>query len=244
MRRLIYLLAALFALAAAGFAVADEGGPKAVKSVAATFSATSVSNSRSTTCANADGTFVSTKADYAGMASSSDPSLNGPIRLHVRSLINSTKDLGTVDGKLRIQTSGGNTDAQFKAVYAGGKLSGLASGHAQPPFSRLVANLSAGFNAAGGFTNGAIGNTAGGAAVELQSGRCEPGQAQAKTQVEAKGTLSALSQTSITVAGVTCTIPAALAARLSGRLAVGSRAAIRCMLVNGQMTLVKVEPQH
>ncbi len=239
----MWLLALAVALAAAGFAVADTGSPKAIKSVSASFSATGVSNSRTQTCTNQDGTFSFTRADYAGTATSSDPSLNGPVKLHVRSSINTTKNVGVVDGTLRITTaSGKNTDAHFDAVYQNGQLSGLASGHAQEPYARLLANLSAGFSATGGFTNGHLGNSSGGGAVEVQPGGCEPSHAQGEEQSEAHGTISALSQTSITVSGLTCSIPANLAAQIASQFKLGDRVAIRCTLINGQNTLVKIKP--
>ena len=82
MRRLIYALAAAAALAVAGLAVANSGSPQAIKTVS--------------------GTFTFTTARYTGTATSSEPSLNGAIRLHVQSAINTTRNVGTVDGTLRI----------------------------------------------------------------------------------------------------------------------------------------------
>jgi hypothetical protein len=241
MRRFVWIAGTLVALAAAGLAIADSGGTNAVRSVSASFSATGVSNSQSKTCTNQDGSFTFTRARYAGAATSSDPSLNGPITLDVRSSINTTKNLGVVDGKLRIATaSGKSSEAHFSAVYASGHLNGLAVGHAQTPYARLIANLSAGFSAAGGFASGQLGSTAaGGGALELQPGRCEPTSAQ-KQLSEARGTVSALSLTSITVGGLTCSIPANLAAEVSSHVKLGARVEIRCMVVNGQSVLVKV----
>src|SRR5436190_1636423 len=157
MTRVIYVLAAAAALSVAGLAAADNDGPQAIKSVAATFTATSVTNSQTRTCSNADGSFAVTSAGYTGMSTSSEPGLNGALTLRVRSSINTTKNLGTVDGTLRIvPSSGRKTEAHFTAVYANGQLSGLATGHAQDPYLRLVANVAAGFSAAGGFTDGHI----------------------------------------------------------------------------------------
>ena len=246
MRRIVWLAVAAMALAGAGAAVAHSISGKNVKSVSASFTATTVSNSATTTCTNADGTVVLTKADYSGTATSSEPSLNGPIVLRVLSLINTTKNLGVLAGRLRIDTaSADDTAASFQAVYSGGQANGLASGPAPASPGRLLGNLSASFSAAGGFTNGKIGGTAaGGAAVVLGPGGCVPGQAQGQVRqrAEAKGTVTAVSQTSITVAGVTCAVPAALAEKVS-KLKVGDRAEIRCEQFNNQLTLVKVEKQ-
>jgi hypothetical protein len=240
-RRLIYALAATGALAVAGLAIADSHSPQAIKTVSGTFSATSISNSKTQTCTNADGTFTFTNARYAGTAMSSEPGLNGPIALQVRSAINTSRNAGTVDGTLRIDpTSGRRTEAHFSAVYANGQLSGLAAGHAQDPYSRLLANLSAGFSPTAGFTNGRLGNTSGGGAVEIQPGRCRTPKPISERS-EARGTVSALSATSITVGGLTCTIPAGatLAAQLA-KVKLGDRARIHCVLVNGQSTLKSI----
>ena len=241
MRRFIYALASAAALAVGGFAAAESGSPQAIKAVSASFSATSVSSSKTQTCTNADGTFAFTNARYAGTATSSEASLNGPITLRARSSINTTRNLGTVDGTLRISTSSGrHTDAHFTAVYANGQLSGLATGHGQDPYARLLANLSATFNATAGFTNGHVGDSSGGAAVEIQPGRCRAAKPVSEHS-EARGTISALSTTSITVGGLTCTIPAGatLAAQLA-KFKLGGQASIRCALVNGQNTLTSI----
>ena len=238
MRGVIYALAVAGALSVAGLAAADNDGPQAIKSVGATFTATSVSNSKTQTCTNAGGSFAVTSAGYSGTSTSSEPGLNGALTLRVRSAINTTKNLGTVDGTLRIvPSSGGKTVAHFTAVYANGQLSGLATGHAQDPYSRLVANVSAGFSATGGFTDGHLGGTSGGGAVAIDPGRCRTVK-KIEEHSEARGTVSAISATSITVGGLTCTVPAgsALTAKLA-RVTVGARASIRCSLVNGQNTL-------
>jgi hypothetical protein len=46
---------------------------------------------------------------------------------------------------------------------------------------------------------------------------------------------------SITVAGLTCAIPADMAQKVNEKVKVGDRAEIRCALANGQNTLVKLE---
>ncbi len=244
MRRFIWLATALVALAAAGLAVAHGfDGVKAVKSVSGTFTATTASpDNKTRTCTNADGTFAFTKGEYAGTATGSDPDLTGPIKLQVSAAINTTKDLGTLDGKLRIDTaSGKDTVAEFNAVYANGKINGLAAGRAHEPLERLVGNISAKFSPTGGFTDGAIGNTAaGGAAVELARGKCEPAQAGAKPSSRAEGAISALSKDSITVAGLTCAVSASLAGAVAD-LKVGDPVEIRCAVVGGVNTLVKIE---
>jgi hypothetical protein len=237
----MYALVSAVALALAGLAVANSGSPQAIKTVSGTFSASSVSDSRTQTCTNADGTFTFTSARYAGSATSSEPGLNGPIALQVRSAINTTRNVGTVEGTLRIDpASGRRIEARFSAVFVNGQLTGLAQGNARDSYSRLLANLSADFSPTAGFGNGRLGNAGGGGAVQIQPGRCQTPK-PVPERSESRGSISALSATSITVGGLTCSVPAD--ARLAARLAtlkVGDRARIRCMLVNGQNTLVAI----
>ena len=243
MRRLILVAAGLVALTTAGLAVANGiDGPKSIKSVAGTFSAASVST-RSRSCQTTDGkTIVVTNGRYAGTALG-DADLAGPIRLYARSVINSD-GVGVVHGKLRIDVAGADTVAHFTTVYDHGKLAGFARGHAREPYARLLGNLSASFNAASGFSDGKIGNTDGGSAVELGPGRCEPSQAKAREKSQARGTVSALSASSITVAGLTCALPADLTARVNAAFKVNDRAEIHCALVGTENTLVKIKKRR
>src|SRR5205823_1856025 len=96
------------------------------------------------------------------------------------------------------------------------------------------------FSPTAGFTNGHVGDTSGGGAVETQPGRCRAPKPVSEHS-EARGTISALSTTTITVGGLTCTIPAgtALAAQLA-KVKLGGQARIRCTLVNGQNTLTSI----
>jgi len=186
---------------------------------------------------------VSTNGLYTGTATG-DADLTGNATVRASSLINTTDNIGVVSGTLKIDVaSGRNTQAQFNAVYSGGAIAGLATGHAHEPAARLVANLSAGFTGSGGFTSGKIGGgTAGGAAVELGPGKCQSTK-PVKEQSEAKGIISAVSSSSITVAGLTCAVPANLQAKVAG-LAVNGRAEIKCSLINAVNTLTRVEAKH
>jgi len=213
--------------------------------VAGTFSATTVTGSQMRSCTTVDGkTIVSTKATYTGIASG-DPDLSGPIRLDVRSTINTTDGLGVLSGKVRIGVAGGDTVAHLDAVYDHGAVAGLASGHTGTPHVALLGNVSvASFTATGGFVTGKIGGgTAGGSAVELGPGKCAPKPSRETSR--AHGTVSALSITSITVGGLTCMIPANLAAKVNpNTVKIGDRAEIECALANGVNTLVKIKMSH
>jgi hypothetical protein len=241
MRRVMLIAAGLATLVTAGVAVgAGLHDARSVKAVAGTFTATGAS-ATTRTCKTSDGkTIAVTNGRYTGTAAG-DPDLAGAIRIDARSLVNTTDDVGTVEGKLRIDVaSGEDTVAHFSAVYDHGKVAGLAAGRAHEPNVKLLANLSAAFSAAGGFTGGQLGGSTGGSAVELGPAKCEPAKARAEKS-EAKGTVSAVSQTSITVAGLTCAVPPDMAQKVNEKVKVGDRAEIRCALVNGQNTLVRLE---
>jgi hypothetical protein len=237
MRKVTFVLTVAVALVVAGLAVAKglDGGTKSVAAVAGTFAATTASNVQTQTCTTSDGkTIAATRATYTGAAAGA-AGLTGVATLKVHALINTTDDVGVVSGNLKIDTAADkNTAAQFNAVYDHGKLAGLASGHAQP--SRLLANLSAGYSAAGGFTDGKLGGSVGGSAVLLGPGKCESVK---KESSSAHGAVSAVSTTSITVAGLTCDVPASLATQVAD-VKVNDRIEIRCNLVSGTNTLAKV----
>jgi hypothetical protein len=242
-RTLILASAGLVALVSTGLAVANGiDGVRSAKSVAGTFATGTPSQFRTRSCTTTDGkTLVATEGVYTGPATG-DADLTGTATLRARSLINSTDGVGVVSGTVRIHVaSGGDTYAHFDTVYSAGQIAGLANGHAQDPHAKLLANISSAFNftSTGGFTGGKLGGgTSGGAAVELGPGRCEPSQTGKETS-EARGTVTAVSLTSITVAGLTCSVPANLQSQVAGLL--NARAEIRCSLIGGVNTLVKVE---
>jgi len=239
MRKLTLVSTVLVALVVAGLAVAKGlDGTKSAASVAGTFTATTASNVQTRTCTTSDGKSIAvTTGTYTGTAAGA-ADLAGHATLKVHSLINTTDDVGAVSGTLRIDTAADkNTAAQFNAVYDHGKLAGLASGHSKDQPAKLLANLSAGFSAAGGFTDGKLGGgTAGGSAVLLGPGKC---QSEAKESSSAHGAVSAVSATSITVAGLTCAVPASFATQIAA-VKVGDRLEIRCTLVSGANTLAKI----
>lgn len=241
MRKLVWITAAIVALAGTGMAVARGLDSKSVKPVSATFTATTASVVRTATCTGADGTYATTKATYTGTASSSESSLNGPVTIDARSLINTTTNVGTLSGKLRFGSGEGN-DTHFDAVYSNGNIAGLAQGHTRDPGGRLLANLSAAFSATGGFTNGKLGGgTSGGDAVEVLRGGCEPTPAPKPDTIKVHGAVSAVSATSITAAGVTCSIPASLQASVAGlALAAGSQVEMTCTPSGGTNTLSRI----
>jgi hypothetical protein len=235
-RTLTFAALVVAALAAASIAVARGlNDTKNARAVAGTFTATTASHVNTRTCTTSDNkALVVTDGTYTGPASG-DPDLTGNATLHAHSVINTTDGVGRVTGTLRIDVSGRDTQAQFDTVYSGGTIAGLAVGHAHDPAARLIANLSAGFTSTGGFTDGKLGGSSGGSAVEMTPGTCRP-MRTIKEHSAARGTVSANSGSSITVAGLTCSVPSELQARV-GKFPTGARAEIRCTLVSGTNTL-------
>jgi hypothetical protein len=245
MRKLTYIAALLVALVATGYAVADGiEGAKSANAVVGTFAATGSSTS-SRTCTTTDGkTVVVTDGKYTG-ASAGASDLTGAITVRARSVINTTDNVGVVSGSLKIgQTSGGNTEANYTAVYDHGAIAGLATGRGHGPSARLIANLSATFSASSGFTGGKLGGgTSGGSAVELGAGSCKPARTTPEKS-EARGTISALSSSSITVAGLTCAIPSDKSADVNAKFKMNDVAEIHCALVSGTNTLTQIEGKN
>lgn len=238
-RTLVLTSIAVVALVAAGIAVGHGiDGTKNVKEVTGTFTATTVSKLDTRTCTTSDGkTLVTTNGMYTG-AASGDADFTGPATIKAHSTVNTTDGVGVVWGTLRVDVAGGDTEARFDAVLKGSQLAGLASGRAHEPSARLIANLSSTFNATTGFANGKLGGgTSGGAAVELGPGSCT-GSVSVRETSRAEGTVTAVSSTSITVAGLTCAVPANLQSLVTA-LTVGARAEIGCALSGGVNTLIR-----
>jgi hypothetical protein len=240
MRRLILVAAGTAVLATAGLALAKGFGPAKSVEVSATFTATNAAKVETKTCTTSDGrTITVSQGTYTGTATG-DPDLTGPITLMARSTVDSTAGVGVVSGRVRIDTPGHDTLAALTAVYDHGSIAGLVGGLARSPRARLLGNTSADFSAAGGFMNGKIGGSAGGSAIELGPTRCAPTH-PTKEESAARGTVSALSTSSITVAGLTCTVPDELSTKVTAALHVGDHAEIHCRLVSNVNTLVRFQ---
>jgi hypothetical protein len=242
MRNLILVTASALALSFAGIAVAHGFDAKSIKSASATFTATTANDLKTVTCTGSDGNaYSATRATYTGTAvDAADPTLNGPLTFDATSLINTTTNYGTVYGELQIGSGSSETDARFTGVYANGAVVGLAQSHGQDAQIQLIANVSAGFSATGGFTTGLIGGgTTAGSAVELGQGDCTSTPTQQQDEVKAIGSVSAVSATSITVAGVTCAVNSSQSA-LVANVHVGDRVQIDCTVASGATTLNSV----
>jgi hypothetical protein len=241
MKRIVLLTVGVAALAFSGLAVAHATFSHSIKGVSSTFTATTVSNLRTSSCVGAEGNpFTYTRATYSGTAISTDPTLNGPVTLDLSSYINTTTGYGTVAGKLRITTANnGHTDAHIDGVASHNAFAGLAAGRVDAA-TWLLANVSADFAPATGVANGKLGGTAGGDAVEGVPGRCSKPSPPKPERIHVVGNATAASGTSISAVGVTCAVPADLASFVQSHVAVGTRVDLKCVVSNGTPTLTHI----
>ena len=250
MRRLILIVAALGLLAGAGVAVAHDGQGKTVKNVSATITATTGGNVRTDTCTGSDGNaYATTRGEWTGTATGTDPSLTGTATIDARAVVNTTTGYGEVSGHIRIDSTSGHTSANFDSVDTNGNLAGLVEGHGSAQWSQLVGNISGAWSASGGFPSLQVGNhTSGGDAVLLTSGGCQAQEQPKPDTIEVHGVVTAVNSTQITAAGVTCNIPTNLTATVTGlNLTVNtSRVDMRCVVASGTNTLqsINVDDHH
>ena len=169
--------AAVLALAVAGVAIAGPGGgASSTSAVSATFVATTVVTQHTDTCTGADGSYVVTHATYTGTSSgSANANLNGPIELDLKSVYNTTSNLGWVSGNVRFNpgTPGDKAHGNLTAVDVSGQLQGFLTGNAGPG-THLLANVSGAFTSTGGFTTGSLGTGTATNTGLVSSGSCEP----------------------------------------------------------------------
>lgn len=246
MRNLILVTASALALSFAGIAVAHGLGAKSIKSASATFTATTANDLKTVTCTGSDGnSYTATRGTYSGTAvDSSDPTLNGNLTFNATSFINTTTNYGTVSGRIQIGSGDSETDAQFTGVYSNGTVVGLAQGGSHGSNSQLLANVSASFSATGGLSSGLIGGgTSAGSAVEFVPGQCDVAPTPQPDKVEAIGAVSAVSSTSITVAGITCVVGSSQSG-LVANVHTGDRVDIVCDAANGVNTLDKLSTRN
>lgn len=161
------------ALATAGIALAQfKSG--AVSSVSATFDATTVVRDVQKTCTvNGGDTYTYTRAVYSGTAVSADPRMNGPIKLHVQSMIDNTTGIGALIGDYNIGTGKLGNYGRVEASLNAGAADGAVRGHVRKPWGELFAGFNGTFSPAAGFTGVTLGNGSGASSgVVLSRGAC------------------------------------------------------------------------
>ena len=250
-RPIIFALAGLTALGTAGIALAhgnDNAGGFKTTPVAATFTAAAGDNLSSRTCVGADGTYTISRGSWTGIAVSSSDRLAGALVIRGELGVNQTTGAGWLVARVRIDGSsssdhGKDAGGELNGVIAGGKLTGFLAGRVRDE-GALYASVSASVGT-GGLTDGQIGGGASSAAgLVVDRGRCEATPKQ-RPVVDARGTISAVSSTSITVTrsngeALTCVVGTDLAVTVA-KLKVGDSAFVYCGLVDGSYRLLKVQ---
>jgi hypothetical protein len=245
-RSVLVALITLGALALTGLAVAKlaAGGTEAVS---ATFAATNVVRSNTHTCTGADGAYEITQAVYAGEADSANAALDGPIRIRVHSVYNTTEKLGWLEGWVHSTEDGSRTFGHIAAVNSNGTLDGFLTGRVSLPHMRLFGGLSAGWTQTGGFTNGKLG-TGTSTDVALIAGRpCTGKGPGSAVKLTVHGTIESLSPTTIAVKPLdgTATQTCAVTNKSpnTSRFAQNDKVVMHCATIGGTLTLTRLHKE-
>ncbi|MGH3072227.1 MAG: hypothetical protein ACRDNB_08160 [Gaiellaceae bacterium] len=246
MKRYALIAAALGALVATSAAIAHGWRTADVTAVSATLTATTPTNVQTSTFTCDGQTIEVTTGRWSGTATSSTPDLAGAAELQLKSVFNATKNLGWVDGKLKIRAADGKTVAQVSGINSGGTLDAWLRGHAGKGDGALLGSLTGTFSKTAGLTAGAIGSGAGADAAVLADGvRCEkPATTKPSVHLFVRGTVEAVSPTSLSVkpADGTATQTCAVTdAREVERVKAGDRVQMKCAQVNGAWVLLDVD---
>ena len=244
MKRFVLITAALGALVATGAAVANLRAAD-VNPVSATLTATTPDNvqTRTYTC---DGqTFEVTTGRWSGTATSTTADLNGAAALRLKSVYNTTKKLGWVEGKLAIAAADGRTHASVFGVNSDGKLDAWVRGHAGRGDGILFGSLSGSFSKTDGLTGGEIGTGTGTNAAVIAKGiRCDERELpRPSVQLVVRGQVEAVSATSITVKPKDGSASQTCAVRDDDdveRIRTGDQVEMACSQVAGAWVLAKV----
>jgi hypothetical protein len=169
MKRMKFWLGGVVAaLAVTGIAVAAGGASTDTPSATFNAAAKRVSTKN---CNGSDGAYTITHGRYEGVVTSTNPALNGKVRIDVHSVYNNDEKAGWMRGDVRVLGDDSRAHASFQAVNLDGNVEGLLSGRAGKPKTGLLANFSATFGA-GGFTNGQLGTGASGNEAVLYTNGC------------------------------------------------------------------------
>ena len=247
MRKSIFAAVALVALVASSVAVAHlKSGD--VTAVSATLSATTPANVQTRTYTCAGQTFEVTTGRWTGLSTSTTPDLNGAVELHVKSVYNSTKKLGWVDGRLKIRGADDRSSAGFSAVNTDGKLDGWLRGSAGHRDGIIFGSLTGSFSKTGGLTDGQLGTgTGANAAVLAKRVDCNPSETvRPSVRLTVRGSVESISASEIKVkpadgsASQSCTI----GERKPEHIEAGDKVEMTCLQRDGKFVLEKVRERR
>ena len=251
-RTFMITLAAVAALTLASVAVATLRS-SGISSTTATFQAAK-NRTEVRSCTGDGDTYQLTRGAYAGTVDFASPNdlLDGPISLHVSSVLNQTDGIGWITGWFRIKDDVSDQDERrahgrfWGTLDGSGKLDGFIQGRVNRRLALLVGGMSATFTPEGGFVDGKIGSAAHHNPAAIVGRPCKDSKpAGVAVRLAVKGEVSAVSSDSITVnprdgsPAQTCKLVAGKSPSTEGA-GVGTKVEIGCALIDGQMTLVKL----
>lgn len=242
MKRYAVIAAVTGALVATSVAVAHGWRTADVTAVSATLTATTPTNVRTTTQTCDGQTIETTTGRWSGTATSATADLAGTVDLHLKSVYNATKNLGWVEGKLKIHAADDRTVAHVVGINSNGTIDAWLRGHAGKGDGSLLGSLTGTFTKTGGLTAGAIGSGTGAdLAVLAKPVRCDkPGSTKPSVHLVVRGNVEAVSPTSISVkpsdGSATQTCAVADASEVA-RVAAGDHVVMKCSQVNGAWVL-------
>jgi hypothetical protein len=184
MKRLKFWIAGMVAVLAAS-SIAMAAGGAATETPSATFNA-AAKRVVTKNCTGSDGSYTITHGRYEGTMTSTNPALNGRVRLEVHSVYNNDEKAGWMRGELRVAGDDSRAAAVFSAVNLDGNVEGLLIGRAGKPRAGLLANFSATFGT-GGFTDGKLGTGASGNEALLFNRGCVRDDDDGKVSLPARG---------------------------------------------------------
>jgi hypothetical protein len=219
-----------------------------VSTATATFSATKERLTLRTCTGNGD-EYVIGKGTYLGSMVFADPNadLGGPVRIWATSVYNKTDGVGWVNGWIRSRDSDKRPNGRFWATLGtGGSLDGFFEGRVNRRLALLFGDLSATFDAQNGFSDGKLGNGTTSLPAVVAGRPCaEPNPAPIAVKLIVKGKVESVSSSSLTVkpndnsSSQTCTVKSGVSPS-TANTNVGDTVEMRCGLVDGQMTLLKL----
>jgi len=256
MRRSIIIASiAVGALALAGLAAATQRAT-GITPATATFT-TSADHARTTSCVGGGNTFKLLVGRFNGKADFASPNddLDGDLSLAVKAAYNTNTKLGWLEGTFRTKNDRRSLGT-IRGVLgeSGGQitLSGFVNGSAKRGYARLLGGVAATLKTDSSGSIVGIDGTLGQGSVAmpavLAGATCtgsKPEKPNTPVKLFVKGTISALSSSSISVlAGAvgtqTCAIISGVSPSTSG-FEVNQKVEMSCGVVNGNMTLLRLK---
>jgi hypothetical protein len=171
--------AAVFALAAAGYAIAGPG-PASISLVNGTFAANTVVQTHSSTCTVTNGHTINVTDWKLTGTGGGNAIFTGAATVHVKSVYDATNNVGTLKGNLDIVntsvTPNTHFHAKLQAVNANGVVQGYLNGDAGGG-NHFMGGFSATFATTGGtlgFSSGLIGSGTPLSEAAIWTGGCKP----------------------------------------------------------------------